>query len=86
MSDFIMNGVWLLPPPISNHLIDIGQTISSLEAPQPEFEDEVIWKNNDQGFFTLKSFLDLNANALPTNRWIPMIWFKGRINKNSVCF
>lgn len=85
VSNFISNGKWLLSPATSNHLLDINQMITSMEDPQVECEDEIIWKNHELGIFTKKSAMKFNPTATPTHHSIPMVWFKGQINKHSVC-
>lgn len=85
MGYFIRNGQWALPAPTSNSLTDILELIQDATQPvPPDVSDEVVWKNSEDGKFSVSSIIVGSFSNLPNASRADLIWFKGNIGKYTV--
>lgn len=48
-------------------------------------EDEIIWKGEEIGWFSLKSAMQTSSPPTIQLNWKPILWFEGQIPKHSAC-
>lgn len=86
VSTFIENCKWNTPHSAVGHLIEIFHSIHAFKQPATKLNDEIIWTAEDNnGRLTIRSLLQTLHADLQIVPWYDLTWFKGGINKHSIC-
>ncbi|WJX12769.1 hypothetical protein P8452_03227 [Trifolium repens] len=74
VSDFITNGLWSIPPALSNMFSNLSSIISQVPLPLETTHDKFIWKHTDNGDLELKQAYEFILPQVQDLHWAKLIW------------
>lgn len=84
INQFIKDGHWSFPAASTNEVAEVFLLIRAGDSPCVKHEDEVIWSGSFSSDFSIASSLS-DQHSTPAVAWSDFLWFKGSINKHSIC-
>ncbi|XP_050217541.1 uncharacterized protein LOC126668378 [Mercurialis annua] len=77
------NNCLSFPDPMDDHTLDAGNYIQSNYKINNTTDDKIVWKAQNNGYFSIKSAWSFLAGVCEKVTWHSLIWFAGQIPRYS---
>ncbi|MCI03696.1 ribonuclease H protein, partial [Trifolium medium] len=74
VSDYIVNGLWNIPPQLSQAYTNLGSIVHQVIIPMEPSQDKLLWKHTDSGDLQLKEAYHFKIQQFQDLYWANTIW------------
>ncbi|GAU13067.1 hypothetical protein TSUD_173670 [Trifolium subterraneum] len=74
VSDYIVNGLWNIPPQLSQAYTTLGSIVHQVTIPMEPSQDKLLWKHTDSGDLQLKEAYHFKTQQFQDLYWASTIW------------
>jgi hypothetical protein len=74
VSDYICNGLWIIPPQLSQAFHNLSTLVHQVTIPLVPCHDKILWQHSDSGDLHLKDAYNFKLQQIQDLHWAKSIW------------